>query len=135
MSTTPPANTSLKGLIAAAANDFSRLAKAQIELAQVELKDTGKAVAATSALIIGGITLAALGFIFLLVTLAYVLVAIGLPVWAGFGIVVLLLFIAAVVLFVLGRNRAKSIKGPERFKRELQRTKDALSGQTPPASK
>ena len=86
-------------------------------------------------LAIGGITLAALGFIFLLVTLAYVLVAIGLPVWAGFGIVVLLLFIAAVVLFALGRNRAKSIKGPERFKRELQRTKDALSGQTPPESK
>ena len=135
MSTTPRANTSLKGLLATAANDFSRLAKAQIELAQVELKDTGKAVAATSALIIGGITLAALGFIFLLVTLAYVLVAIGLPVWAGFGIVVLLLFIAAVVLFALGRNRAKSIKGPERFMRELQRTKDALSGQTPPESK
>lgn len=127
---TPQPDTSIKGLLATAARDFSRLAKAQVELAQVELKDTGKAVAKTSGLIIGGVALMSLGFIFLMVMLAYVLVAVGLPVWAGFGIVTLLLMIIGVLLLLLGRKSAETIKGPERFSRELQRTKDALRGQS-----
>lgn len=127
---TPQPSTSIKGLLATAARDFSRLAKAQVELAQVELKDTGKAVAKTSGLLIGGVALVGLGFVFLMVMLAYVLVALGLPVWAGFGIVTLLLMVIGIALMLLGRKSAESIKGPERFSRELQRTKDALSGQS-----
>ena len=125
----PQNDTSLKGLLAAAARDFSRLAKAQVELAQVELKDTGRAVAKTSGLLIGGIALVGLGMVFLMVMLAYVLVQVGLPVWAGFGIVTLFLVIVGAVLLALGRKQAETIKGPERFSRELQRTKEALGGQ------
>jgi hypothetical protein len=77
--------------------------------------------------IVVGAVLAFLGFIFLLVTLAYVLVALGLPVWAGFGIVTLLLIIVA-VLFLVGRAGMKKIKGPERSIAAIEATKVALAG-------
>ena len=78
--------------------------------------------------IVVGAVLAFLGFIFLLVTLAYVLVALGLPVWAGFGIVTLLLIIVAVVLFLVGRAGMKKIRGPERSIAAIEATKVALAG-------
>ena len=70
-----------------------------------------------------------LAFVFIMVAIAYALAAAGLPVWAGFAIVAALLIVIGVILFGLGRRQARAIKGPERFSRELQRTKDALSGQ------
>jgi membrane protein implicated in regulation of membrane protease activity len=70
--------------------------------------------------------MAALGGIFLLVTLAYVLVALGLPVWAGFGIVTLLLFIVAAILGLLGKKESAKIKGPERTIAQIEQTTATL---------
>lgn len=123
----PGAETSLKALVGAAVADLQRLIKAQLELAKLELQQTGKAAAKTSGLLIGALMMAGMGGIFLLVTLAYVLVALGLPVWAGFGIVTLLLFIVAAVLGLLGKKAADGIKGPERTVAQIEQTKAALS--------
>jgi len=119
--------TSLKALVSAAIADLQRLIKAQIDLAKLELQQTGRAAAKTSGLLIGALTMAGVGGLFLLVTIAYVLVALGLPVWAGFGIVTLLLFLTAGVLGLLGRKAANSIKGPERTIEQIERTKAALA--------
>lgn len=121
-------DTSLRGLIATAVADLQRLIKAQVALAKLELQDTARTAAKTSGLLVGALMMAGMGGIFLLVTLAYVLVALGLPVWAGFGIVTLFLFIVAVVLGLLGRREASRIKGPERTIAEIEKTKAALSG-------
>ena len=67
-----------------------------------------------------------MGGIFLLVTFAYVLVALGLPVWAGFGIVTLVLFIVAAVLGLLGKKESAKIKGPDRTIVQIEQTKAAL---------
>lgn len=102
--------------------DGQRLVTTQVALAKVELKstaqDAGK-VGIFIAVAIGSITLFV---IFLLITLAYVLVAIGLPVWAGFGIVTLLLLFITTIAALLARAQAKKINGPKVIVDEVQQT-------------
>lgn len=126
--TTPPGEASIKALVAAAVADLQRLIKAQIALAKLELQQTGKAAGKTGIFLVSALSMAAMGGIFLLVTLAYVLVALGLPVWAGFGIVTLVLFIVAAVLGLLGKKESAKIKGPERTMAQIEQTKATLKG-------
>ena len=70
-----------------------------------------------------------LGVIFLLVTLAYVLVQLGLPVWAGFGIVTTgSPLLVGAILVLVGHSRAKHVQGPERSIAALEATKSTLRG-------
>ena len=132
---TPGGDASLKGLIAAAVADLQRLIRAQVQLAKLELQQTGREAAKTSILLVGALVMGGTGALFLLVTLAYVLVALGLPVWAGFGIVTLVLFIVAAVLGLLGKKESAKIKGPERTIAQIEQTKAMLSrGPTPAES-
>lgn len=124
--TTPPGEASLKALVAAAVADLQRLIKAQIALAKLELQQSSRAAGKTGILLVGALSMAAMGGIFLLVTLAYVLVALGLPVWAGFGIVTLALFIVAAILGLLGKKESSKIKGPERTIAQIEQTKATL---------
>jgi len=126
---TNASDPSLRALLASAKDDLTRLVRAQTELAQTELKATGRAAGQTGILFSAALGIAAVGGIFLLVTIAYVLVALGLPVWAGFGIVTLVLIIAAVVLAALGRRAAARITPPERTIRQIEQTKAVLSGE------
>ena len=68
-----------------------------------------------------------LAVIFLLVTLAYVLVAVGLPVWAGFGIVTLFLILVAAIMGLVGKKRAGKVQAPERTIKEFEETKSAFT--------
>lgn len=122
---------SVRELVTSATKDLQNLIKGQIELAKLELQESMKTAAAASGLFVAAGVLAALGFIFLLVTIAYVLVALGLPVWAGFGIVTLVLFIVTAILLLVGKKRAAKIKGPERTQVQIELTKDALSNLAP----
>jgi hypothetical protein len=121
---------SFREMLMSAKTDATRLAKAQVELAQLEVKQDGQTVGKTAGLFIGAGVLAFLAFVFLLVTLAYVLIQLGLPAWAGFLIVTLLLIIVAVVLGLLGRREVGRIKGMERSKESFAATQAALSGRT-----
>jgi hypothetical protein len=120
--------TSLKTLLATTVADLQRLIKAQVDLAKAELAGSAQAAAKTGGILTVALVLAGLGGIFALVTIAYVLVALGLPVWAGFGIVTGVLFLIAVILGLVARSSAKKIKGPERTIAEIAKTKAALSG-------
>jgi fatty acid desaturase len=107
--------------------DISTLVRGEIELAKTELSITAKTAANGGALLaVAGVT-AFLGIIFLLLTLAWVLVQLGLPIWAGFGIVTLLLIIVAVILGLLGKKRLDAVKGPERSPASIEKTKAVLS--------
>ena len=132
--TTPAGEASIKALVAAAVADLQRLIKAQIALAKLELQETGRAAGKTGIFIVAALSMAALGGIFLLVTLAYVLVAVGLPVWAGFGIVTLVLFILAAILGLLGKKESAKIKGPDRTIAQIEQTKATLQGAVDPAA-
>lgn len=131
---TPGGDTSLKALVATAVADLQRLIKAQVQLAKLELQQTGREAAKTSIFLVGALTMAGVGGLFLLVTIAYVLVALGLPVWAGFGIVTLFLFIVAAILGLLGRSASQKIKGPERTIAQIEQTTAALSGGSKPGA-
>lgn len=122
---------SVSELVGSVSRDISKLLSAHIELAKAELKESATSAAAAAAMFIVAGVFSFLGFVFLLVTLAYVLVQLGLPVWAGFGIVTLLLFIVAVVLALVGRSQAKKIKSPEQTVEQIEETKTALAALVP----
>ena len=128
MSAEKPA--SLRSLVSDASRDAQHLFKVQKELASVEMSASGKAAGATGGLFTVAAMMAAIGGLFLLLTLAFVLYAIGLPLWASFGIVTLTLFLIAGIAGVVGRSKAKEIKGIPLAKAEIERTKAALSGAT-----
>ena len=65
--------------------------------------------------------------IFLLITIAYVLVELGLPVWAGFGIVTLVLLLVAAIAGGLAVMRARQIDGPKVIVEELEQTVQELN--------
>ena len=129
---TPGGDASIKGLIAAAVADLQRLIRAQVQLAKLELQQTGREAAKTSIFLVGALVMAGTGGLFLLVTIAYVLVALGLPVWAGFGIVTLFLFIVGAILGLLGKKESAKIKGPERTIAQIEKTTAALSAAASP---
>lgn len=90
-----------------------RYAMAQRALVETELKRSGQEagkVGAFAGIAIGAITMCS---VFLLLTLAWVLVEVGLPTWAGFGIVALLLLAVAVVAGALARSHARKVTPPQ----------------------
>jgi hypothetical protein len=122
-----PDQRSLAALISQTVTDGQRLIAAQVALAKAELQSTTKL--AGKAAIFGLIAVGALTLfsIFLLITIAYVLVEVGLPVWAGFGIVTLLLLITAGIAGGVAVMKAKAINGPKVVVEELEQTVTELS--------
>lgn len=117
----------VRELISSATRDVSTLLSAQVELAKAELKQTAVYAATASAMFVVAGVFAFLGFVFLLVTIAYVLVQLGLQVWAGFGIVTAFLLLVAIIVGFVGFRRVRKIKGPERTKIQVDETKKAIA--------
>lgn len=131
---TNPSETSLGTLIGRVVSSGQRLARAQVALVQAETKVTGEQVKQISVLAIIAAMTAGLFTVFLLITVAYAIVALGLPVWAGFGIVTLILLIVAGVTGGLAVSRAQNLNGPKVAAEEFQRTKDALASLAQPST-
>jgi uncharacterized integral membrane protein len=106
--------------------DGQRLVTAQVALAKAELK--GSARSAGKAGIFGAVALGSITLftIFLLITIAYVLVELGLQVWAGFAIVTGVLLITAIVTGLLAKSAAEKINGPKAITDELEQTAKEL---------
>lgn len=123
-------DNTIRGLIGSVTADAKKLAQAQAELAKMEIRGATQEAGSAGGMFAGAAVAGGVGALFLLVTIAYVLVALGLPEWAGFGIVALVLLIAAAILAGVGRGRAKKMKsGLVLTKLEMQKTQLALSGQ------
>ena len=95
-------------LVRSAAADTTELVKQQIELTKAEVKESVKTAGSSFGMIAVGLFILLLGVIFLLVTLAYVLVQLGLQVWAGFGIVTLVLLLVGGIIALVGIRRSKT---------------------------
>lgn len=120
---------SIPELVSSATADVKLLISDQIALTKMELQSSAKTAGKSMALLGIAAFLGVLFFVFFLVTIAYVLVAVGLPVWAGFGIVALVLAIVAAILGVVGKKRMESISGPEQSMAQIEATKQAFAGQ------
>lgn len=115
-------------LVADASHDISSLVQNEIQLAKTEIS-RGVSFGGKGAALLGVAGfLALLGLIFLFHTLAQV-VAIWLPVWAGYLIVTLVLFLIAAVLGLLGIKAVKKAKAnavPQKAIRNAQETVAAI---------
>lgn len=109
-------------LVADATHDVQGIVRSEIALAKAEVSSGAKVMGKGVGLLAGAGFLALLGLIFLFHTLARV-IAVWLPVWAGYGIITLIMFIVAGILGLLGKNAlAKAKPSPKRAIAEAQQT-------------
>ena len=118
---------SLKQLVTHTVSDGKRLLRAQVNLTTTELSQTTKTIGKISILALIAVSLISMGAIFVLIAIAYALVALGLPTWAGFLIVAVTLLIAAAILGVLIRSKGKTVKGPTLASKEWKKTSESLA--------
>ena len=121
-------DSSLSALVNSAITDGQALVKQQVELTKAELSESAKKAAASSGMFLVAGVLGFLAFVFLLVAGAYGLVAAGLPEWAGFLIVALVLVLVAVILGVVGRKKIQQVGPPQRAMAQIEQTKAMLQG-------
>lgn len=128
MSDTSQDDQSIRSLLVSVKTDATKLLQAQKELTQAELNETKQEAGTTAGAFFAALIFGSLGFIFLLVSIAWLLVFFGLPEWAGFGIVTLALLLIAGIAGVIGLISSKKIKGFKLSKIEWEKTKAALTG-------
>ncbi len=109
-------------LVADATHDVQGIVRSEIALAKAEVSAGAKVMGKGAGLLGGAAFVALLGLIFLFHTLAQV-IAIWLPVWAGYGITTLVLLLVAAVLGLLGKKALETAKpAPSRAIAEAQQT-------------
>ncbi|MDO8307071.1 MAG: phage holin family protein [Actinomycetota bacterium] len=128
----PQPKPSLKALLTKAAEDAKRLANAQLALAKTEISASGQRFGTGAGLGIATLGIAIFAVLFLLVTLALGIAALGLPEWAGFLIVAVLLIIAGTITALVARKQFEKASGPNLTMIEFEKTKAALSGAVAP---
>lgn len=113
-------------LVADATNDLSAIMRNEIALAKAEIASDAKTAGRSIGMFAAAAFIALLGLIFLFHTIAYV-IAIWLPVWAGYLITTLLLFLTAAALGFVARRSILTVKGkPERAIKNAQDTIDTI---------
>ena len=118
---------SLGTMISGVTEDLSTLIRGEIELVKTEARQSMQVVSRGGGMLAAAGVTAFLAVVFLLLTLAWVLVQLGLPTWAGFGIVTLLLIIVATILGLVGKKQLEQVKGLERSQASIEETKALLS--------
>ena len=116
MSTVQPEDPqpSVGELVRSATEHASTLFRAEVELAKAELSGSVKRAGLGGGLLAGAGVVLLLSLPFLFVTLAELLVEIGLVRWLAYLIVWVFFLIVAVVLALLGRRSLKKVRKPER---------------------
>ncbi|MBC7308489.1 MAG: phage holin family protein [Actinomycetales bacterium] len=105
-------------LVADASHDIQGIIRSEVALAKAEVSQSAKAVGKGAGMFIGAAVLGVFALIYLFHTVAHV-IAIWLPVWAGYLIVTVLLLLVAAILGLLGRKALDS-GGPSKPERALE---------------
>jgi membrane protein implicated in regulation of membrane protease activity len=113
-STAGPEEPSVGTLVQSAMADMSTLVRSEIELAKAEIGKSAKKAGISVGLFGAAGVLAAFAGIYLFVTLAEALTALGLPRWISYGIVTVFLLVLAGIAALVGRRMLKKIEKPER---------------------
>jgi len=114
-------------LVADATHDVQGIVRSEIALAKAEVTTGAKVMGKGAGLLAGAGVLAVFGLIYLFHTLAHVL-ALWLPLWAGYAIVTAVIFVAAAILGLLGRSALRTAKPkPEKAIEQAQATVAAIS--------
>jgi len=116
------AQLSVGELVQDASTQISALVRAEIELAKAELGETAKRGGIGAGLFVAAAAVALLSLPFLFVTLAEVLVALGLPRWSSYLIVWAMFMLVAALLGLLGRYALRRLRRPERTLETVRET-------------
>ncbi len=112
-----PATTkdvSLGDLFTRISASMSDIVQGEIKLAKLELRSSVKFAGTGVAMFAGAAALLVFSLTFGLLALAEGLIAAGLPRWAGYLVVFVLLLIVVAVLVFIGMRKIKRVKAPER---------------------
>lgn len=107
------AQRSIPDLVRGVVSSAQRYAQAQRALIETELRRSGQEAGKAGAFAAVAIGAASLFAVFLLLTLAWALVELGLPTWAAFGIVALLLLLTTVVTGGIAAVHARKVTPPQ----------------------
>ena len=113
-------------LVADATQDISTIVRSEIAMAKAEVTAEAKIAGKGAGMLAGAAFVGLLGLIFLFHTLANVL-DVWLPLWAGYLITTVVLFLLAAILGLVGKNSMSKVKPkPERTIRNAQETIEAI---------
>lgn len=114
-------------LVAQASQDLSGIMRDEVALAKAEIKHDVVAAGKGAAMLAVAGVLAFLALILLLIAAAYGLRALGLPAWAAFLIVGVVLLVIGAVLALVGRSALSKMQGgPKRTIAEAKATVQAV---------
>ncbi|MGO4663030.1 phage holin family protein [Terrabacter sp. 2TAF16] len=127
MSTDPRQERTLGQLVASATQDISTLIRSEIALAKAEVSVQVKKAGVGGGLLAGAAVIAFYSVYFLFTTIAEGIQALGLPRWASFLIVTVLMLLVAAVLGLLGVKKMKTVDPtPAKTISEAQETVEAI---------
>ncbi len=109
--------------------DIQVLVRQQIDLAVAELKESGRRLLRSSILLIVAISVLMLSGLLAIISVAYVFVALGLPVWAGFLLDSALFAAVGIGLLFMAKSNASKIKAPTVAANEIQASINEISEQ------
>ncbi|GAA2159970.1 putative superfamily III holin-X [Humibacillus xanthopallidus] len=110
MSTDPRPERTLGQLVASATEDISALIRSEIALAKAEIAVQAKKGGVAAGLLAGAAVVLFYSVYFIFITLAEGIQAMGLPRWASFLIVTVLMLLVAAVLGWLGVRKMKTVQ-------------------------
>lgn len=99
-------------LITEAIADIQVLVRQSIQLAVLELKESGRRALMASLLVVIAITLFLVSGLLLVIALAFGFIALGLPAWLAFVVDALLFITAGGVLLLIAKSNAEKVKAP-----------------------
>jgi len=122
---------SVGALVQSAMADVSTLVRGEIELAKAEIGRSAKKAGISVGMFAAAGVLAAFAGIYLFVTIAEALTALGLPRWVSYGIVTLFLLVLAGIAALIGMRLLKKIEKPERTLETLHDLPEVLHREAP----
>jgi hypothetical protein len=113
-------------IIRAISDDVKELVRDEVQLAKAELGPTAKTGGIGAGLLAGAAFFVVSGVFILYFFVVYVLVQLGLPVWASYLIVGVALLLLAGLLGAIGYSQVKKVKPPERTITQAKATVEAV---------
>lgn len=126
MAETPATRSRARGeasfgdLVSLAVQDASRLVRAELDLAKLELREDGKRLGLAGFLLIMVAFAACLVLVLLCFALAYGLNTLGVPLWASFLIVAGICVLLAAVAILVVRQKVQRVSGLSKTRQTVQ---------------
>ncbi len=122
----PTGERTIGQLVADASHDVKHIVRGEIALAKAEMQGKAQVMGKGAGMLAAAAVLGLFGLLFVLHTIARV-IALWLPIWAGYGIVALVLLIVAAILALTGKKALSTVDpAPRKAIADVQQTVAAI---------